>query len=208
MRSFARLTRIGVLLCVVLACVLSLQLMGLAAVDPPRGARWTEARARWNAQALDSYAIAVRIEALGRVCVQRLEVHGVWVRRVIENTCDALWVDPLTVDELFALASDIENIPASRCTPTPYDCPCHRVFTLRRIEYDAGYGFPSAIIARSEVRFNPTARDFWEHLWEERNLPVCQPARRRFTVQVLSLTPLAPYPAQTSTINGGQQAAP
>lgn len=201
MPSLARLTRIGMLLCIALACVLSLQLMGLAAVDPPRGSRWTEARARWNAQALNSYSIAVRIEALGNVCVQRLEVRGAWVRRVIENTCTALWVDPLTVDELFALASDIESIPASRCTPSPHDCPCHRVFTLRRIEYDAEYGFPSAIIARSEVRFHPTARDFWEYLWEERNLPVCQPARRRFTVQVLSLTPLTPdYPAQTSAI--------
>lgn len=201
MRYAARLTRIGALLCGVLACVLSLQLMGLAAVDPPRGARWTEARARWNARSLDSYYIAVRIEALGNVCVQRLEVRGAWVRRVIGNTCNALWVDPLTVDELFALASDIENIPASRCTPSPHDCPCHRVFTLRRIEYDAEYGFPATILARSEVRLHPTSRDFWEHLWEEQQLPACQPARRRFTVQVLSLTPLTPdYPEQTSAI--------
>lgn len=187
-------------LCVVLACVLSLQLMGLASVDQPRGSQWVEARARWNAQALDSYYLVVRIEALGNVCVQRLEVRGVWVRRVIENTCDTLWVEPMTVDELFALARDIENIPASRCTPSPHDCPCHRVFTLRRIEYDAEYGFPATILARSEVRFHPSARDFWEYLWEERNLPVCQPARRRFTVQVLSLTPLTPVdPTQISS---------
>ncbi|MCS6938632.1 MAG: hypothetical protein RMJ55_11650 [Roseiflexaceae bacterium] len=198
MRYSARLTRIGALLCSVLACVLSLQLMGLAAVDPPRGSRWTEARARWDARSLNSYYIVVRIEALGNVCVQRLEVRGAWVRRVIENTCNAFWVDPLTVDELFALASDIENIPASRCTPSPHDCPCHRVFTLRRIEYDAEYGFPATILARSEVRFHPTARDFWEHLWQERQLPTCQPARRRFTVQVLSLTP--DYPAPTSAL--------
>ncbi len=200
MRSLARLTRISMALCVVLACVLSLQLMGLASVDRPRGSQWVEARARWNAQALDSYYLVVRIEALGNVCVQRLEVRGVWVRRVIENTCDTLWVEPMTVDELFALARDIENIPASRCTPSPHDCPCHRVFTLRRIEYDAEYGFPATILARSEVRFHPTARDFWEYLWEERNLPVCQPARRRFTVQVLSLTPLTPVdPTQISS---------
>lgn len=202
MRYAAPLTRIGALLCGVLACVLSLQLMGLAAVDPPRGARWTEARARWNARSLESYYITVRIEALGNVCVQRLEVRGAWVRRVIENTCNALWVDPLTVDELFALASDIENIPASRCTPSPHDCPCHRVFTLRRIEYDAEYGFPATILARSEVRFHPASRDFWEHLWEKQQLPACQPARRRFTVQVLSLTPLTPdHPGQTSAID-------
>ncbi|WP_157042525.1 hypothetical protein [Roseiflexus castenholzii] len=201
MRSFARLTRIGMVLCVVMACVLSLQLMGLAAVDQPRGSQWAEARARWNAQAPGSYHIAVRIEALGNVCVQRLEVRGAWVRRVIENTCDAFWVDPLTVDELFALASDIESIPASRCSPSPHDCPCHRVFTLRRIEYDAAYGFPVTILARSEVQFHPAARDFWEYLWQNQQLPTCQPARRRFTVQVLSLTPLAPEDStQTSAI--------
>ncbi|MDW8145929.1 MAG: hypothetical protein RMJ48_06475 [Roseiflexaceae bacterium] len=201
MSHSARLTRIGALLCGALACVLSLQLMGLAAVNPPHSSQWAEARARWNARMLNSYSLAVRIEALGKVCVQRLEVRGAWVRRVIENTCDALWVNPLTVDELFALASDIESIPASRCTPSPHDCPCHRVFTLRRIEYDAEYGFPSAILARSEVRLHPAARDFWEHLWRERQLPACQPARRRFTVQVLSLVPLmSDSPAQTFAI--------
>ncbi len=205
----AGLTRVGALLCVVLACVLSLQLMGLAAVDSHDGSQWVEARARWNTQAYSSYYIAVRIEALGNVCVQRLEVRGAWVRRVIENTCDALWVDPLTVDELFALASDIEHIPASRCAPSPHDCPCHRVFTLRRITYDAQYGFPSAIIARSEVQFNPARSDFWTFLWRERTLPVCQPARRRFSVHVLSLTPLPPdTPTQTSALEWGERSAP
>jgi hypothetical protein len=195
----ARLTRMGALLCGALACLLSLQLMGLASVDPPRGAQWAQARARWNAQAPDSYYIAVRIEALGRVCAQRLEVRGGWVRRVLENTCDTLWVDPLTVEQLFALSSDIESIPASRCVPSPHTCPCHRIFTLRRVEYDAEYGFPSTIIARSEVQFHPMRRDFWEHLWTEGNLPACQPARRRFTVQVLALTPLPPEsPVQTA----------
>ncbi len=199
MQHRARLTRIGALLCGALACLLSLQLMGLAAVDLSWGVHWVEARARWNAQALDSYYIAVRIEALGQVCAQRLEVRGGWVRRVLENTCDTLLVDPLTVDQLFALSSDIESIPASRCVPSPHTCPCHRVFTLRRVEYDAAYGFPSAIIARSEVQFHPLRRDFWEYLWIEGSLPACQPARRRFTVQVLALTPLPPEsPVQTA----------
>jgi hypothetical protein len=189
----------GALLCSVLACLLSLQLMGLASVDPPQSAHWAEARARWSARAPDSYYIAVRIEALGRVCVQRLEVRSGWVRRVLENTCNTLWIDPLTVDQLFALSSDIESIPASRCVPSPHTCPCHRVFTLRRIEYDAEYGFPSTIIARSKVQFHPMRRDFWEYLWTEGSLPVCQPARRRFTVQVLTLMPLPPEsPAQTA----------
>ena len=39
--------------------------MGLASIDPPQGAHRLEARARWNAKAIDSYYIAVRIEALG-----------------------------------------------------------------------------------------------------------------------------------------------
>ncbi|MBO9335375.1 MAG: hypothetical protein J7455_11690 [Roseiflexus sp.] len=199
MHHRVRLTRMGALLCSVLACLLSLQLMGLASVDPPQSAHWAEARARWSARAPDSYYIAVRIEALGRVCVQRLEVRSGWVRRVLENTCNTLWIDPLTVDQLFALSSDIESIPASRCVPSPHTCPCHRVFTLRRIEYDAEYGFPSTIIARSKVQFHPMRRDFWEYLWTEGSLPVCQPARRRFTVQVLTLMPLPPEsPAQTA----------
>ncbi|MGQ9549066.1 MAG: hypothetical protein ACUVSY_10820 [Roseiflexus sp.] len=205
MRNTARLTRMGALLCGALACLLSLQLMGLASIDPSQGAHRLEARARWNAKAIDSYYIAVRIEALGQVCAQRLEVRGGWVSRVLENTCDTLWVDPLTVDRLFALSSDIENIPGSRCVPSPHNCPCHRVFTLRRVEYDAKYGFPSAIIARSEVQFYLTRRDFWEHLWTESSLPTCQPARRRFTVQVLALTPLPPENSMQAVVSSEYQ---
>ena len=56
----ARLTRMGALLCGALACLLSLQLMGLASVDLPRGAQWAEARARWSARAPDSYYYSVK----------------------------------------------------------------------------------------------------------------------------------------------------
>lgn len=190
MRRASHIARIGALLCGLLACILSLGLMGLAASDRPAGAHLAAARARWEARAFESYHIAVRIEALGRVCTQRLEVHGGWVRRMIENTCDGIWIEPLTVEELFELSSEIERIPPSRCVPSAQHCPCHRVFTLRHIEYDDQLGFPGTLIARSEVQFRPAGADFWRHLIEQGALPACRPMPRRFTIQVLSLTAL------------------
>lgn len=188
MSRTARLTRIGIWLCIVMAGVLSLQLMGIAAIDRRAGPPIMEARARWAAHGFEAYHLVVRIEALGQVCFQRLEIRGEWVRRTLENSCGALLIDELTINELFDLSDEIGNIPASRCVPSERQCPCQRVFTLRHIEYDAELGFPLTVLARSEVRPNLTAPDFWQALSDEGELPSCPAAPRRFTVQVLSLT--------------------
>ncbi len=139
-----------------------------------------------------SYRIAVRIEALGRVCIQDLEVRSGWVRRVRQNTCENDWVGLLTIERLTDLASEIESIPAARCPPTGLPCPCHRVFTRRDVAYHPLYGFPTAVISRSELRPNLAGSDYWRETAERHALPDCPASGRRFTLQVLSFAPLEP----------------
>jgi hypothetical protein len=157
---------------------------------PPLYPERSAALGRWEQRPFTSYRIALRVEALGRVCYQQLDVRGEWVREVIRNTCDSLWVDVLTVEELFAMSEEVAEIPPSRCGPSGQPCPCHRVFTERGVYYDDVLGFPSMVLARSEVQYNVTNPDFWHQLVESRELPSCNSARRRLTIQVLALTPL------------------
>jgi hypothetical protein len=157
---------------------------------PPERAAREQALERWDARPFTSYRIALRVEALGKVCYQQIEVRGAWVRRMIHNTCDTIWLDTLTVEGLFDLSEQIEEIPASRCGPPSQPCVCHRVFTRRGVYYDESLGYPTTVLARSELQYNWTSPDFWLHAAEEQGLPSCAPARRRLTVQVLALTPL------------------
>jgi hypothetical protein len=145
---------------------------------------------RWQQRGFTSYRVALRIEALGRVCYQLLEVRGEWVRESITNTCDTMWLEALTVDRLFDLGAQIEELPISRCGPSSQPCPCHRIFTERNVYYDERLGFPSMILARSEMQWNWTSADFWQALAESRELPSCTRSQRRLTVQVLALTPV------------------
>ncbi|MEN9936107.1 MAG: hypothetical protein RLZZ387_2686 [Chloroflexota bacterium] len=156
---------------------------------PPNPTR-DAALAQWEQRGFTSYRISLRVEALGKICYQDLEVRGKWVRQSIRNTCDSLWLDTLTVDQLFELSDQIEQLPSSRCTPGSQPCPCHRIFTQRGVFYDERLGFPTMLLARSEMQYNWASLDFWRSLAQERDLPSCGSGRRRLTVQVLALTPI------------------
>ncbi|HWQ14336.1 MAG TPA: hypothetical protein VNL77_16170 [Roseiflexaceae bacterium] len=185
--------RLIVLVTALLTLVAGMSACGMAAAvtwTPPERAARAEALGRWGARPFTSYRIALRVEALGKVCYQQIEVRGEWVRQTIRNTCDTIWLDTLTVEGLFELSEQIEEIPASRCAPPAQPCLCHRVFTRRGVYYDERLGYPATVLARSELQYNWTSPDFWRRLVEEGALPSCTPARRRLTVQVLALTPL------------------
>lgn len=164
-------------------------LTAVAWVPPERAAR-EAARARWEARGFTSYRVALRVEALGKICYQQLEVNGEWVRRTLRNTCDSLWLDVMTIDQLFELSEEIQELPFSRCAPASRSCPCHRVFTERGVYYDEDLGYPTTLLARSEMQYNWTSADFWRSWLRDAELPACAPSRRRLTVQVLALTPL------------------
>jgi hypothetical protein len=189
MRSVRTLVVRLTLLLTLLAAVSSWAMLTALGWAPPFTAR-EQALARWEERSFASYRIALRVEALGKVCYQQLEVRGEWVREVTRNTCDSLWLDALTVDRLFELSAEIEELPISRCQPASQPCPCHRVFTRRELYYDERLGFPQALISRSEMQYNWPSPDFWRSLVERRELPACQSTPRRLTVQVLALTPI------------------
>jgi len=179
----------GLVSAVVLAMAYSVA-AGSVSASPADDAR-SAALGRWEARAFTSYMVTLRVEALGRVCVQQVEVNNGWVRRSVRDTCDSLWLEAMSIEDLFVLAEEIEALPSSRCGPPGQPCPCHRVFTRREIAYDEELGFPTMVLARSELRYNLGSADFWQAMWERRELPSCTPARRRLTVQVLALTPIS-----------------
>jgi hypothetical protein len=185
-RLMVRLTLLLTVAAAVLACGL---LTAVASTGSPHFAR-ERALGQWERRGFSSYRVSLRIEALGQVCYQLLEVRGAWVRESITNTCDTMWLEALTVDQLFDLGAEIEELPISRCGMGSQPCPCHRVFTERDVYYDERLGFPSMIVARSEMQWNWTSADFWQALADRRELPSCGRAQRRLTVQVLALMPL------------------
>lgn len=185
-RTGAQIPLALTLLIAIMAC----GLLTAAARVAPTDAAHQQAGARWERHAPASYRIALRVEALERVCYQQLEVRAGWVRQTLLNTCDEFWMDVLTVDALFDLGREIEELPGSRCARGGQGCVCHRVFLQRGVYYDAQLGFPETILARSEMRWNWTSPDFWRAVAEERELPSCAPALRRLTVQVLALNPI------------------
>ena len=190
MRQAPRLVVRLTLLLTVPAALLACGMLTAVAWAPPPAVARAQALARWEARTFTSYRIALRVEALGNVCYQLLEVRGGWVRDSLRNTCDSMWLDSLTVEELFDLGAQIEDLPGSRCGPAAQHCLCHRVFTRRGVYYDERLGFPETVLARSEMQWNVMSPDFWRILAEQRALPSCGQAERRLTVQVLALTPV------------------
>jgi hypothetical protein len=162
----------------------------IAMATAPQGFR-IGARERWSAVGYDSYRVALRVEYRGTNCYQQLEVHAGQVPRALRNTCEAAWLDMLSVPELFDFANQIETIPAARCMPSTANCMCQRVFSARQIDYDPVLGYPVLVLSRSYVRPNWTSVDFWENLITTGSPPNCGgPAPRRLTIQVLALTPM------------------
>lgn len=182
------LVRLTLLLTVAAAFLACGMLTAVASTATPEFAH-ERAMARWEGRTFTAYRVALRIEALGRVCYQLLEVRGEWVRETITNTCDTMWLEALSVERLFDLGAEIESLPVSRCGLGSQPCPCHRAFTERSVYYDEALGFPAMILARSEMQWNWASPDFWRTLAEQRELPSCARAQRRLTVQVLALTP-------------------
>ena len=184
-RVMIRMTLVLTLGAALAACTL------LTAVTwvPPQRAAHDQGLASWQARPFNSYRIALRIEALGKVCYQQIEVRGEWVRQTVANSCSSIWIDVLTVEQLFDLSEQISDLPMSRCGPPSRPCACHRVFTQRSVYYDETFGYPAAVMARSEVQFNWSSADFWRSIIEHGELPNCASQRRRLTVQVLALTP-------------------
>jgi hypothetical protein len=181
--------RLTLLLTVMTALAACAMLTAAASVSPARAAR-ESALAAWEARGFTSYRVALRVEALGKICYQQLEVRGEWVRQTLRNTCDSIWLDVMTIDQLFELSGEIEELPPSRCAPSGKDCPCHRVFTERQVAYDEALGYPTTVLARSEMRYNWGNPELWQSILQESELPRCPPSRRRLTVQVLALTPI------------------
>lgn len=174
----------------VMAGISACTLMTAVAGVPPEQSAREDALARWGSRPFTSYRIALRVEALGKICYQQIEVRGEWAQQTIRNTCDSIWLDVLSVEELFELSGQIEDLPASRCPSPTVPCLCHRVFTRREVFYDEALGYPAAVIARSEMQYNWQSLDFWRSVMKRRELPSCASAQRRLTVQVLALTPL------------------
>ncbi|HMP40804.1 MAG TPA: hypothetical protein PKA05_10525 [Roseiflexaceae bacterium] len=164
--------------------------IGMTSADRPAiGARAAAAQ-RWETRTFSSYTITLRAEIRGLVCTQQLEVNNNRVLRVISNTCQAAWLDHMTVEQLFALGDEVAAIPAARCFPSVRNCPCERVFTRREIFYHAEFGFPEMIMARSEMRPSWSSADYWRWAWEQREAPACSGGLRRLTFQVLAFTPI------------------
>jgi hypothetical protein len=185
MREITR--RSMVILTVVCAAGLLLMLVMLTGVSAPPEYDRAVAQRRWTALGINNYRMTVRIEYRGDTCFQQIEVRF-QAPHALRNTCDLGWLGLMSVPELFDLAQQIEQIPPTRCYPSERWCICQRAFTVREVEYDADYGYPTLVLSRSALRPNWTGLDFWERLLQSTNLPSCGPAPRRLTVQVLALT--------------------
>jgi hypothetical protein len=185
-RLIMRMLTVAIMVTTIFSC----GTIGMASMSMPAANERAAAEARWRERTFTRYMITVRVEIRGSICLQQLEVSGAWVRRVLENTCEALWLDYMTVDQLFAMRDEVAAIPGSRCFPNGRECPCERIFTRRDYYYDPQSGFPEMIVARSEIRANWASADYWRTGWNLLAAPACDANPRRLTFQVLSLTPI------------------
>lgn len=180
----------GLTACGVFGMVLCLSLLTAMATVPLDTRE--RARQRWASAGYGSYRISLRVEYRGTTCFQQLEVRTGQTPRSIRNTCEVVWLNVLSVPELFDLARQIESVPATRCMPSNLACICQRVFSARQIDYDEQLGYPTLVLSRSYVRPNWAGVGFWENLITNGGSPTCGgPAPRRLTIQVLGLSQIS-----------------
>jgi hypothetical protein len=181
------LARRGLPLVLALA-LLGCMLLGLAARPAEALGPREAAFARWRATGPARYEVAVEATALGRTCYQQVEVAYGRVQPDALDTCASPWLQDLTIPQIFALIDEVNDIPASRCSPGG-NCACHRIFITRRTVYNDALGYPELLYSRSEVVPNWRHIDFWNYLLEHGALPTCAPAPRILQIRVLWLAP-------------------
>ncbi len=188
----ARFYRAFLALSVVVA-VLACGLLGLGVAPLEPSARLT-ARSRWDTRGITDYLLTLRVDALGRECIQQIEVRDGQAYRMLHSSCDVSALRVMTVQGLFALDYQLMQIPASRCYPSVHVCPCQRIFQTRRVSYDQQLGFPDRMMTRSDLWPNWGHADFWKHIWEQWELPECRSTPRLMVVEVLGLVPVESRP--------------
>jgi hypothetical protein len=184
MRSL--LTRLLALMISVMTLWLALNAPAFA--SPTTANELSAARARWAAQGISSYRIALDVEVRGKRCFQSLTVRDGLVRQMVD-TCEEPWLGILTVPRIFAISERVANLPHSRCFPASQACTCHRVFIQRQFDFDATYGVPDLTRSHSENTVNWQHPDFWTHMLVERTLPSCTGVGRTLVVRLVSFTP-------------------
>jgi hypothetical protein len=145
---------LGAIAILVVICGVGAQQVFQALAQPPTAAPFLAARARWQQRPFQQYRLVISRQEVGAACRQTLDVAGMTIQAVVENTCTLHFVPPpQTVDQLFA---DLERYTLTyRCGPNGCGCDWLTV----SVTYHPQWGYPQQV--RSQQLHAP-----WWQRWQ------------------------------------------
>jgi hypothetical protein len=150
-RLWGMLAGIALLLVI---CAVGAPVVLQAQLQPPTAGPFLAARARWQQRPFQQYRLVIDRHEAGAVCQQTLDVAGMTIQAVVENTCTLPFAaPPQTVDQLFA---DLERYTLTyRCGPNGCGCDWLTV----SVTYHPQWGYPQ------QVRSQQLPAPWWQR-WQ------------------------------------------
>ena len=131
---------LGAIAILVVICGVGAQQAFQALAQPPAAAPFLAARARWQQRPFQQYRLVISRHEVGAACRQTLDVAGLAIEAVVENTCTLpVAPSPQTVDQLLA---DLESYALTyRCGPN--GCGCD--WLALSATYHPAWGYPQQV---------------------------------------------------------------